>query len=148
MPWVLRGADLGPSVLEVGPGPGLVTDVLRTMYSSIVAVEIDDGLATSIGGRLRGTNVHVLRGDGAALPLRDASVTGAVSFTMLHHLPTQRLQDRLLAEVRRALVPGALFVGADSKWGPMFAAAHLFDTMVASIRKASANAWSARASPT
>ena len=30
MPWVLRDAELGAHVLEVGPGPGLTTDVLRT----------------------------------------------------------------------------------------------------------------------
>lgn len=30
IPWVLEVADLGDDVLEVGPGPGLTTDVLRT----------------------------------------------------------------------------------------------------------------------
>ena len=29
IPWVLSGIDLGDDVLEVGPGPGLTTNVLR-----------------------------------------------------------------------------------------------------------------------
>jgi hypothetical protein len=29
LPWVLEGCDLGDDLLEVGPGPGLTTDVLR-----------------------------------------------------------------------------------------------------------------------
>src|SRR5690349_6049518 len=29
LPWVLDGHDLGDALLEVGPGPGLTTDVLR-----------------------------------------------------------------------------------------------------------------------
>jgi len=29
LPWALRGVELGPDVLEIGPGPGLATEVLR-----------------------------------------------------------------------------------------------------------------------
>jgi hypothetical protein len=29
LPWVLDGCELGDDLLEVGPGPGLTTDVLR-----------------------------------------------------------------------------------------------------------------------
>jgi hypothetical protein len=29
VPWVLEGAELGPNVLELGPGLGLTTDLLR-----------------------------------------------------------------------------------------------------------------------
>jgi hypothetical protein len=40
------------------------------------------------------------------------------------------LQNRFLAEVRRVLQPGALFVGSDSTTSFVFRLAHLFDTMV------------------
>ena len=33
LPWVLKGIDLGDNLLEVGPGPGLTTDFLRTRVS-------------------------------------------------------------------------------------------------------------------
>jgi hypothetical protein len=49
---------------------------------------------------------------------------------MLHHVPTQTLQDRLFQEVERVLKPGATFTGSDSLPSPLFRAAHLLDTMV------------------
>jgi len=64
------------------------------------------------------------------MPFADATFTGAVSCTMLHHVPSPARQDRLLAEVRRVLRPGALFVGSDSTTSFVFRLAHLFDTMV------------------
>ncbi len=48
------------------------------------------------------------------MPFEDGRFTGAVSFTMLHHVPTAELQDRLFAEVARVLRAGATFVASDS----------------------------------
>ena len=130
LPWVLRGADLGGHALEVGPGPGLTTDVLRTRVPALTALEIDPSLATALRSRLAATNVTVVEGDGTAMPFADGTFTGAVSCTMLHHVPSPTLQDRLLAEVRRVLRPGAPFVGSDSTTSFVFRLAHVFDTMV------------------
>ena len=49
IPWVLDGVDLGDDVLEVGPGPGLTTDVLHTMVGRLTAVEIHPELAEALG---------------------------------------------------------------------------------------------------
>jgi SAM-dependent methyltransferase len=57
-------------------------------------------------------------------------ISGAVSLTMLHHVPSPALQDRLLAEVRRVLKPGGVFAGSDSRWSLGFHLIHLWDTMV------------------
>ena len=54
----------------------------------------------------------------------------AFSFTMLHHVPSAALQDRLLTEVARVLRPGGTFAGTDSIYSRPFALLHLFDTMV------------------
>jgi SAM-dependent methyltransferase len=64
------------------------------------------------------------------MPFEDASFTSAVSFTMLHHVPSAALQDRLIGEVFRVLRPGAFFAGTDSIWSRTFQLMHLFDTMV------------------
>jgi SAM-dependent methyltransferase len=48
------------------------------------------------------------------MPFDDGRFTGAVSFTMLHHVPTAELQDRLFAQVARVLRPGGQFVASDS----------------------------------
>ena len=60
----------------------------------------------------------------------DASFDGAVCFTMLHHVPSRELQDRLLAGACRVLKPGGLFLGSDSTSSFRFRLFHLFDTCV------------------
>jgi SAM-dependent methyltransferase len=60
----------------------------------------------------------------------DEAFDGAVSFTMLHHVPSEALQNRLLAEVARVLRPGGVFAGTDSLYSRSFRLLHLLDTMV------------------
>ena len=130
MPWALAGADLGANVLEVGPGPGLTTDLLRLAVSRLTAIEIDLKLAESLGSRLRGSNVDVVTGDATAMPFSDAQFSGGVSFTMLHHVSSTQLQDRLLREVWRVLEPGGVFVGSDSLQSWLMRVIHIGDTLV------------------
>src|SRR5689334_12756447 len=68
LPWALQQHDLGPDVLEVGPGPGLTTAVLSRMVAKLTAVEVDADLAAALATRMAGSNVEVIHGDGAALP--------------------------------------------------------------------------------
>ena len=130
LPWALRGVDLGDHALEVGPGPGLTTDILAQRVPHLTAVEIDPDLANRLRDRFAGTNVRVEQGDATSLSFPDGVFTGAVSFTMLHHVPSIELQDRLLGEVRRVLAPGATFAGSDSRTSAVFRLAHVADTMV------------------
>ena len=130
LPWVLGDVDLGEEVLEVGPGPGLTTDRLRPRMTRLTAIEIDPALAASLAARLDGSNVTVIRGDATAMPFEDARFSGAVSFTMLHHVPSPALQDRLLSEVRRVLRPGGLFAGVDSRQRLFMRLLHIGDTLV------------------
>jgi len=130
MPWVLKGVELGPDVLEVGPGPGLTTDLLRTRAPRLTAIEIDPRLAKALRGRLAGSNVTVIQGDATAMPLEDARFSGAVCLTMLHHVPSSTLQDKLLREVRRVLAPGGVFAGVDSRQSVMMRLLHIHDTLV------------------
>lgn len=130
VPAVLDGVELGSNPLEVGPGPGLTTDLLRGRAARLTAIEIDGALAESLGARLRGGNVTVVQGDATAMPFGDRRFSGAVSFTMLHHVPSRDLQDRLLREVWRVLEPGATFAGVDSRQGLVMRLLHLHDTLV------------------
>ena len=130
LPWALRDIDLGDDLLEVGPGPGVTTDLLRARFGRLTSTEIDPLLAHSLKQRMRGTNVAVVEGDGTAMPFEDGSFSGVVSFTMLHHVPSPALQDRLLAEVCRVLKPGGVFAGTDSVYSLGFRLIHLGDTMV------------------
>jgi ubiquinone/menaquinone biosynthesis C-methylase UbiE len=74
--------------------------------------------------------VRVIQGDGTALPLPDQTFSGVACFTMLHHLPSPELQDRLFAEAFRVLRPGGVFAGSDSLPSLGFRLLHLGDTMV------------------
>lgn len=128
MPGVIGDKDLGKHVLEIGPGPGLTTDWLRERVPRVSAIEIDAKLAASLKERLDGTNVTVIEGDATAMPFPDASFSSAVSFTMLHHVPSPALQDRLLGEACRVLRPGGMLVGSDSTPSFVWNLYHLFDT--------------------
>jgi SAM-dependent methyltransferase len=130
LPWVLSGVELGEEVLEIGPGPGLTTDLLRPRIGRMTALEIDPGLACSLAARLHGSNVTVIRGDATAMPFEDVRFSGAVSFTMLHHVPSPALQDKLLREVRRVLRPGGTFAGVDSRQSLFMRLVHIRDTLV------------------
>jgi SAM-dependent methyltransferase len=56
---------------------------------------------------------EVRGGCGAGL-YPDRSFDSVASFTMLHHVPTTELQNRILAEALRVLRPGGTLVGSDS----------------------------------
>jgi SAM-dependent methyltransferase len=124
LPWALRDVTLGPDVIEIGPGPGLSTDVLRRTVDRLTAVELDPDLAGALSDRMQGRNVDVLNADATALPLEDDRFSGAVSFTMLHHVPSAELQDRLFVELARVLAPRGVLVLSDSIASDDLAALH------------------------
>ncbi len=130
IPWTLDGVALFGDVLEIGPGPGVTTDLLRSRVARLTCVEIDRGLARKLERRTAGSNVRVVCDDATAMSLPDASFDAAVCFTMLHHVPSPALQDRLRAEVARVLRPGGIFAGTDSLYSRSMRWLHLFDTMV------------------
>ena len=134
IPWVLDGIDLGDDVLELGPGPGRTTEVLCEMVPRLSAVELDPSLADALAARLSssgsGAEVDVVQADATDLPYENGRFSGVVSFTMLHHLPTVRDQDRLFSEAARVLRPGGVFAGTDSLDSDEFRALHVGDICV------------------
>ena len=56
----------------------------------------------------------MIDGDASQLPFDSDSFDSAGSFTMLHHVPTAAIQNRVLAEVLRVLKPGGTLLGSDS----------------------------------
>ena len=130
IPWVLNGVDLGDDVLEVGPGPGLTTDVLRTLVPRLTAVEVEPDMADSLAERLAGTNVEVLCADATQMRLPAGRFSGVVCLSMLHHVPSVEDQNALLAECHRVLRPGGTLAGEDSRDSPELRALHNEDTYV------------------
>jgi SAM-dependent methyltransferase len=128
LPFALAGSRLGDHVLEIGPGPGLTTDLLRRDVANLTAVELDADLASALASRLAGSNVDVVNADATDMPFEDGRFTGAVSLTMLHHVPTPELQDRLFAEVARVVRPGGHLVASDSMATDELEVFHVDDT--------------------
>ncbi len=115
---IIATADVGPGdhVLEVGPGPGVLTGRLAARAGRLTVIELDEELADGI--EREHPNVKVVRGDVlktdlAALGPFDAivsnlpyQVSGPVTFRFLDLLPSWRravlmyqkeFADRLLA---------------------------------------------------
>jgi len=130
IPEALGNGSLGDDAIEIGPGFGATTEVLRTRVGRLVAVEIDPQLAADLRARMEGTNVEVVEGDAGQMAFPDARFTGAACFSMLHHVPSAALQDALFREVARVLRAGALFIAADSLASPELEAFHEGDTYV------------------
>ena len=115
LPVATLGVGLGGELLELGPGPGAATDWLRRRVARLVAVEQEAEAAAKLAARFaEDPVVEVVTGDATALTYPDACFDTVGSFTMLHHVPTRALQDRLLAEAYRVLRPGGVFFGSDS----------------------------------
>ena len=130
LPWVEAAGDLGDDVLEIGPGPGLTTDLLRDRVQHLTAIELDQDLAEPLRARLAGTNVDVICADATTVALDADRYSTATCFSMLHHMPSADQQDQLFAAVHRAVRPGGMFIGVDSLDIDVIRAGHVDDTFV------------------
>jgi SAM-dependent methyltransferase len=127
LPWVLTDVELGDNTLEIGPGYGANLRVLLDKTAKLTAVEIDASMARRLQ-RLYGERAHVINGDGTDTRLPAGEFSSVVCFTMLHHVPTADLQDRLFAEAFRVLRRGGVFAGSDSLQSLRFRILHVRDT--------------------
>ncbi len=97
-------ALLGPGpgrCVDVGSGTGAQAETIRALGWQLVGVEPSAGQAAIGRDRMR-----VVRGDGARLPLADASVEAVVA--VLIHTDVDDW-DAVVAEAARVLVPGGRF---------------------------------------
>jgi len=114
LPSLVQHADLGEDLLEIGPGPGAATEWLRDRVKRLTVLEIDEAAAAKLAERYTGSNVEVVVGDATKLSYPDGSFDSVGSFTMLHHVPTMALQNKILAEALRVLRPGGVLIASDS----------------------------------
>ena len=127
VPWGLADVDLGDDVLEIGPGFGATTEALAKRGLPLTVLELEPDYCRRLSGRLDG-RAEVVCGDATEMPFEDGRFSAAVCFTMLHHVPSAELQDRLFSEALRVLRPGGTFAGTDSTGrGVGFALLHVGD---------------------
>jgi Ribosomal RNA adenine dimethylase len=68
LPWVLQSVELGDDALEIGPGPGVTTDLLRDRTRRLTALEVDAEIAAALEKRLDGSGVRVVHGRSRTAP--------------------------------------------------------------------------------
>ena len=130
VPWGLDGVELGGQVLELGPGFGASTGVLVRELRHLDVLELDQRYCERIHVQF-GSRVNVARGDATSMPYADGRFSAVLCFTMLHHIPSAALQDRVFSEVARVLAPGGTFAGTDSfDQSTLFKLIHVGDTLV------------------
>lgn len=127
LPWALTDVELGSDTVEIGPGYGANLRVLTTMTDRLTCVEIDEPMTERLQERY-GDRARIINGDGTDTGLPADAFSSVVCFTMLHHVPTPPLQDRLFAEAFRMLTPGGVFAGSDGVHSIPFRLVHLGDT--------------------
>ena len=105
---IVDGAELTPDddVLEVGPGPGVLTAALAARVRSVTAVEVDPRMVALLGETLADhTNVRVIQADALKvdlLALAPRPITRIVA--NLPYQITTPLLERFLADDRRPAV--------------------------------------------
>ncbi len=64
------GLSAGDTVIEVGPGLGVLTEKLASLAGRVIAVELDDSLAERLKNKLvRFSNIHIVNADILSLDL-------------------------------------------------------------------------------
>lgn len=108
------GAPVFDHVLEVGCGRGAgIAEILRTFRpSAIDAFDLDEAQLALARKRLTslgryGAPVKLWRGDAEHIAADDGRYDAVFELGILHHVPDWR---RALAEIRRVLRPGGLFL--------------------------------------
>jgi len=130
LPWGLDRLQTGDRVLEIGPGFGATTKVLAARTGALTVLELDPRYCAKLREVLP-RHVEVVQGDATQMPFPEGRFSAVLAFTMLHHLPSRALQDRLLAEACRVLRAGGVLAGTDSiGTGLVFRTLHVRDTLV------------------
>ena len=100
----LSGLPAGARLLEIGVGTGRIAIPLASQGYRYTGVDISSAMMQRLRQQLPPhVTVELLRADATALPLRDASIDGAVAVHVLHLIDGW---ERAVAELQRVTRPG------------------------------------------
>ena len=106
--FLLAELEPGMRLLDIGSGPGTITEGLATAVHPAVAVGIDFDPTPA-----EGTEVTVATADANHLPFASATFDAVFACAVLQHVDDP---GALLAEARRVCRPGAIIGVADADW--------------------------------
>lgn len=99
----------GKHVVDVGSGEGYGSHLLARRAASVVGIDLSPEAVRDATRRyaVQFPNLHYIQGSAIALPFESCSVDLVVAFEVLEHIAQH---DEMLAEVRRVLRAGGLFL--------------------------------------
>jgi 16S rRNA (adenine1518-N6/adenine1519-N6)-dimethyltransferase len=101
------GLTAGDTVIEVGPGLGILTEKLASQAGRVVAVELDDSLAERLRNRLvRFSNIEIINADILSLDLNTLIKGGTykVVANIPYYITSPILRFFMQAELRPSLM--------------------------------------------
>lgn len=118
---ILRNAGIqsGHDVLELGCGPGFVSDLLAELApdGSLFAVEPSSTLLAQVEGNVRkkpARGLFTIQAYGDNLPIPDSCIDFSYARFVLQHIPQP---DAVISEIHRTMRPGGHFCAVDSDDG-------------------------------
>ena len=85
---IVENANIQPTtrVIEIGPGTGLLTDVLITKSRQVQSIEIDEDMVVYLKNRYRNKdNIEIIKGD--ILQIDMANVSKGEPYVVVANLP-------------------------------------------------------------
>jgi 16S rRNA (adenine1518-N6/adenine1519-N6)-dimethyltransferase len=116
------------TVVEIGPGRGALTDILRTRAKRVIAIEVDRALAAMLRDRYAGSNVDVveadvLESDLGALAEGPYALVGNVPYyittPILFHALRRPRADRAVYLVQREVADRMTAAAGDREYGAL-----------------------------
>jgi ubiquinone/menaquinone biosynthesis C-methylase UbiE len=104
-----------PKLLDLGAGDGSSAVRLMRIFPKLDYTGLDIESSPEVSARAECSNLRFVTYDGVTMPFEDASFDVVFSKQVLEHV---RQPDGVIAEVRRVLRPGGLFVGSCSQLEP------------------------------
>ena len=97
----------GDTVLEIGPGRGALTDILRERVGRLIAIELDRALAARLRERYAGSNVEVIEAD---VLQADLGALAGGPYTLVGNVPYYITTPILFHALRRPRADRAVYL--------------------------------------
>jgi len=102
----LTGDPRGGTCVEVGCGPGRMTDALAGRFEQVIAVDVSPAMLEQAAGNVTAPNVRFQLVSGERLDGVDDGIADTlVCYLVLQHLPGARVVRSYLCEIARLLAP-------------------------------------------
>lgn len=117
---IVKEANIQPGdfILEIGPGPGALTEILLEKGAFVVAIETDRALASALGRLNKDNRLHVLVADALKIPMHEIfSLFPSKPIKLISNLPYHITTPLLTRFVNHAHEISMIFVMVQEEMG-------------------------------